>query len=93
MEGEFVLLEAEPAVQAAWIHPGGVLYGVFNTAAARGNAAVHLPDGIYTDLLSERSVKVYKGKILLPESVVILRTPQAVPERRPIYSILLDYRR
>ncbi|UCC64158.1 MAG: alpha-amylase [Anaerolineae bacterium] len=92
VEGEFVLLEAEPAVQAAWIHLGGRLYGVFNTVAAMGSAAVHLPDGIYTDLLSERSVKVHKGKMLLPESAVVLRTPQAMAEHEPVYSILLDYR-
>jgi glycosidase len=93
MEGEFVLLEADPAIQAAWVHPNMGLYGVFNTAGAGGNVAVHLPDGVYTDLLSEEPVEVSRGVILLPENAVILRTPQAVAGRGPVYSILLDYRR
>ena len=88
-----MLLEADPALQAAWVHPSMGLYGVFNTAGAEGNAAVHLPDGAYIDLLSEEPVEVSRGVMPLPGSAAIVRTPQAVPESGPIYSILLDYRR
>jgi glycosidase len=43
MAGELVLLEAEPAIQAAWMHPDGGLYGVFNVRASKGEVSVRLP--------------------------------------------------
>jgi glycosidase len=45
MEGEFALLQTDPAIQAAWIHPEGKLFGLFNTQASTGKVPVCLPDG------------------------------------------------
>lgn len=90
MEGQFVLLDAESAIQAAWIHPDERLYGVFNVGAPIGDVAVPLPDGVYSDLLSEKPVEVREGRMSLPESAVILRCQGEIDDR-PFYSVLLDY--
>ena len=92
MEGEFMLLEAEPAIQAAWQCPSGGLYGVFNVAASEGQVAVRLPDGVYSDLLSDTSVEVGAGQVPLPGSALIVRYETEV-ESRLFYSTLLDYHR
>jgi len=97
MEGEFVLLQADPAIQAAWIHPEGGLHGVFNIGASAGSMSVRLPDGVYTDLLNDTRVEVRNGQMPLPESAIVvhphLPPHQAGFESRPLYSVLLDYRR
>jgi glycosidase len=94
VQGQFVLLEAEPVLQAAWLHPEGGLYGVFNTEAHSGAIPVRLPDGVYPDVLQETSVEVRDGQITLPETMpaVILRY-QADIDARPCYTVLLDYHR
>jgi hypothetical protein len=90
MQGKFILLEADPAVQATWIHPGASLYGVFNTSGEKGQVTVQLPDGAYADLLSGTAVRVQGGKMAMPESAAILRC--AGPETvKPLYCDLLDY--
>jgi len=90
MQGKFILLEADPAVQATWIHPGASLYGVFNTSGEKGQVTVQLPDGAYADLLSGTAVRVQSGKMAMPESAAILRYPR--PETfKPLYCDLLDY--
>lgn len=91
-DGEFVLLDAEPAIQAAWVHPNEGLYGVFNVAASTGDMAVRLPDGAYTDLLNEEPVEVRRGQMPLPESAVVVRY-RDLPDCQPFYSVLLDYQR
>ncbi len=97
MEGRFVLLDADPAVQAVWMHPEGALYGIFNTGASTGRATVRLPDGIYTDLLTDMPAEVRNGQMPLPESALIMRLgAEALPDMgayRPFYSTLLNYRR
>jgi len=90
MEGRFVLLDADPAIQAAWMHPDGGLYGVFNTTMSVGDIAVRLPDGLYSDLLSDETVEVRAGQMPLPEDAVTVRC-EAKIESRPFYSVLLDY--
>jgi glycosidase len=90
MEGEFVLLEAEPAIQAAWMHPDGGLYGVFNVRASQGEVSVRLPDGVYGDTLSEGQVAVRGGKMALPTDAVIVRY-EAEIRSEPVFSMLLDY--
>ncbi len=90
LNGQFVLLGAEPAIQAAWHWPGASLYGVFNTAGAEGTAAVQLPGGTYIDLLSGDAVRVRRGRMRLPREAAILRYADDVP-LRPLYSPLLDY--
>jgi glycosidase len=90
MEGEFLLLEAEPAIQAAWQHSDGGLYGVFNVAASKGQVAVRLPDGVYVDLLSDTPVEVRAGRMPIPESALIVRYEIEL-ETQLLYSTLLDY--
>jgi hypothetical protein len=90
IEGQFILLSGEPAVQATWQHPKDSLYGVFNVSGATGNVEVELPDGDYLDLLSETKITVQNRHIPLPESAAILRSGEA-HQFKPIFSELLDY--
>jgi glycosidase len=99
MQGQFVLLEAEPVLQATWLHPEGGLYGVFNIAGTgtdvfSGSVPVRLPDGVYTDVLRDIQVEVRNGHITLSDSVpaMILRY-QADIDTHPCYTVLLDYHR
>jgi hypothetical protein len=92
MEGEFVLLQADPATQAAWIHPEGKLLGLFNTQASTGNVPVCLPDGVYADVLNEIDVEVQHGRMPIPESAAILRTTSGI-DGSLLFSTLLDYKR
>lgn len=95
-EGAFVLLDAEPAIQAAWTCDGEELYGVFNVEGSPGQVTVRLPDGVYVDLLSDRPVQVRAGQMPIPEGAMILRWTGAAHgtkyERKPVYSLLLDHR-
>jgi len=90
VEGRFMLLEAALGIQAAWQHPHASLYGVFNVSGEKRSAAVQLPDGNYTDVLSGATVKVRKGKLDLPSTAVILRYGEPL-ELKPLYCKLLDY--
>lgn len=89
-EGQFVLLAAEPALQAAWVHPTAGLYGVFNVGVASGEVAVHLADGVYPEVLGGAEVRVHGGRMALPQAAAILRCagPEAV---QPLQFDLLDY--
>jgi hypothetical protein len=97
MAGEFVLLQAEPAIQAVWAHPDGGLYGVFDVGASAGDVPARLPDGVHTDLLNDTPVEVQNGQMRLSESAVIVRLEtepgQPPAEYKPFYSTMLDYRR
>jgi glycosidase len=95
--GRFVLLGAEPAVQAAWMysdsgkHSGSGLYGVFNLdAGGAGSVPVKLPDGFYHDALNDAEVRVRSGRIGMPHSAVILRFEESGPFT-PFFSTLMDY--
>jgi cyclomaltodextrinase / maltogenic alpha-amylase / neopullulanase len=90
MEGQLVLLEGEPAVQAAWQHAEASLYGVFNVGGAAGEVKVQLLDGEYPDLLSASNITVKDGRIMLPESALILRYGPA-RQLKPMPSALLDF--
>jgi len=90
VEGQLLLLEAEPAIQAAWVHAEESLYGVFNVTAGEGQSPVQLPDGDYLDVLADQTITVSQGKTALPREAMILRFtgPAAL---KPIYSDLMDY--
>lgn len=88
--GCFVLVEAEPAIQATWYLAGHSLYGVFNVSAAKGDITVRLPDGSYTDLLSGMTIRVRGGRMPIPETAAILRYSGEM-DLEPFYSDLLDY--
>jgi hypothetical protein len=90
LEGKFVVIQADPAIQAVWEYPGKNLYGIFNTSGKTGYIMVSLPDGTYRDLLNDGQVTVRAGKILLPEAAAIVRYSDKVL-LRPAYSELLDY--
>jgi glycosidase len=91
VEGKFVVIQADPAIQAVWEYPRKNLYGIFNTSGKTGFIMVSLPDGTYRDLLSDDQVTVRGGKMLLPEVAAIIRFTDAIL-LRPAYSELLDYK-
>jgi 1,4-alpha-glucan branching enzyme len=90
IEGRFVVMQADPAIQAAWEHPVKSLYGIFNTSGKSGYIMVNLPDGTYKDILNDGQVSVRGGKMLLPESAAIIRFSDTIL-LRPAYSELIDY--
>lgn len=90
LEGGFTLLAAEPAVLAAWVHPGGSLLGVFNLNASGGEVTVPLADGEYEDQISGALVSVRGGRLQIPQTACILRCDLPAP-LRPFYAPLLDY--
>ncbi|OGO28082.1 MAG: hypothetical protein A2136_05705 [Chloroflexi bacterium RBG_16_54_11] len=90
VEGIFIVLHADPAIQAAWELPGKSLYGIFNTSGKTGYILVNLPDGTYRDILNDGQLSVRGGKTLLPEAASIVRYTESIP-LRPAYSELLDY--
>jgi hypothetical protein len=91
VEGKFVVMQADPAIQAAWDYPGKSLYGIFNTSGKTGYIMVNLPDGTYRDILNDGQVSVRGGKMLLPEAAAIVRFADPIL-LRPAYSELLDYK-
>jgi hypothetical protein len=88
--GRFVLVDAEPAIQATWYLPGHSLYGVFNTGATGGEVQVRVPDGSHTDLLSAAAIYVQGGRMPIPDTAAILRYNGEI-DLDPFYSDLLDY--
>lgn len=90
--GQFVLVSAEPAIQAAWRYDQRNLYGVFNVSALAGNVDVPLPDGVYEELLQQKMVEVRDGRMSLPESASILRYHQDL-DLKAFYSDLIDFER
>jgi glycosidase len=91
VEGKFVVIQADPAIQAVWECPGKNLYGIFNTSGKTGYIMVSLPDGTYRDLLNDDQVTVRGGKMLLPEVAAIIRYKDEIL-LRSAYSELLDYK-
>jgi hypothetical protein len=90
VEGEFIVIQADPAIQAVWARPEKNLYGIFNTSGKAGYIMVSLPDGTYRDILNDGQVTVRGGKLLLPEAAAIVRYSQPIM-LHPAYSELLDY--
>lgn len=88
--GQFVVIQADPAIQAMWEYPKKNLYGIFNTSGKSGYILVSLPDGFYHDILNDDQVVVRSGKLLLPETAAIVRFAAPISVR-PAYSELLDY--
>lgn len=91
-DGTFHLLAAAPAIEAAWLSPGGSLYGVFSVAGVEPGASVpvQLPDGDHLDLLADRLVTVRDGRMPLPADAAILRV-DAPLHVMPMPFELLDY--
>lgn len=90
VNGRFVVIQADPAIQAVWEHPEKSLYGIFNTSGKNGYIMSSLPDGTYRNILNDGQVTVRNRKILLPESCAIVRYGEKI-QLRPAYSELLDY--
>ena len=62
MEGKFVVMQADPAIQAAWEYPGQEPVRDLNTSGKTGYIMVNLPDGTYRDILNDGQVVVRGGK-------------------------------
>ena len=90
VQGKFVVVQADPAIQAVWEYAEKSLYGIFNTSGKTGYIMVSLPDGTYRDILNDGQLSVRGGKTLLPEAAAIVRFADRVV-LRPAYSELLDY--
>jgi glycosidase len=88
-EGKFHLINSSSGLQAAWIHPHGSLYGIFNTDGEEGNVEVSVEDGIYTDSITGKSISIKKGIAGLPESFTIFPFNDPV-QIKPFKSVLLD---
>lgn len=73
MEGQFIMIEHTPALQAAWQSSCGSLYGIFNVTATSEAVAVQLPDGEYADLLGDVAVAVTDGFVKAPHTAFVLR--------------------
>jgi glycosidase len=73
VEGQFEIVTAAPAISAVWQNEQDGLYGVFNVGGVEEVIATPLPDGRYTDLLSDRAIEVRDGEMMTPETAVILR--------------------
>lgn len=89
LEGRFVLLNSNSGIQAAWIHPEGSLYGIFNTGADKENIIVPLDDGVYKDLLSDRSITIKNKITSWQEDAIIFRYNKSF-DMEPINSLLLN---
>jgi Alpha amylase, catalytic domain/Bacterial Alpha amylase C-terminal domain len=90
VNGKFIVMQADPAIQAAWEYPGKSLYGIFNTSGKSGYIMVNLPDGTYRDILNDGQILVRGGKMSLPETAAIVRFTDTIL-LRPAYSELMDY--
>ncbi len=90
VQGKFVIVQADPAIQAAWEYSDKSLYGIFNTSGKAGYIMVSLPDGTYRDILNDGQITVRNNKTLLPEAAAIVRYTDPIA-LRPAYSELLDY--
>ncbi len=90
VEGKFIILRGDPAIQAVWRHHGCSLYGVFNVSGVRSNLRVSLPNGEYNDVLTGDTVVIRQGRIPAPKSAAIVRC-DSQQDWRPLYSGLLDY--
>ncbi len=90
LSGEFVILESGPLIQATWYLEGAGLYGVFNPNRETGMIPVHLPDGVYSDLLSGQDVRVVDGQVEVPDSAWICRYANPI-DLELFYSDLIDY--
>lgn len=89
VEGKFALVNSNSGIQATWIHPEGSLYGMFNTEASKGIITVPLDDGIYKDLLSNRSIIIKNRKTSWHEDAVIFRYKKSF-NVEPFNSFLLN---
>jgi len=87
--GQLTFVASEPAVQAVWYTPECTLFGLFNVNAQNGMVSVPVPNGSHMNLLDDSTVKVERGKLLLPESAVILRYA-SVEKPQGMKNLLLD---
>jgi glycosidase len=89
--GKFIILAAEPAIQAVWMHEGSNLFGVFNINDEHRQISVSIPDGVFVDFLSGKPFTVTQGTMQLPESACIFRVTGSLSDIKPVYCDLLDF--
>ncbi|MEZ4641793.1 MAG: hypothetical protein R3E31_03460 [Chloroflexota bacterium] len=67
MEGQFTLLQAQPALSAMWQAQNEGLFGAFNVAGVVDVMPTPPFDGVYVNLLDDRPVEVRAGEMAVPE--------------------------
>jgi len=82
--GELFWVQPAPAALGIWHAETGSLAGIFNVRGVSGEMPVAIPDGSYTDLLTDRAIVIDKGMLSLPEEAVIFncalpQVPQPCP--------------
>jgi glycosidase len=90
-KGQYTITHAAPVVQAVWENPGANLLGIFNLEGYSGEVEINLPDGKYIDLLSNNELDVTNGKVIAPDTAMILRVAGTLKHIRPFYSELMDF--
>lgn len=89
-QGHLIWTTAEPVVQAVWCNGDDSLYGFFNVGGVDGDVEVLLSDGTYKNLLDDSIVRVYGGRMAVPEAGCVVQSGCPQPPQA-VYAALLDY--
>jgi hypothetical protein len=89
--GTQTFLEAEPAIQAVIMDEKKCLYGIFNVRNWNQVIPTQLPDGQYTDLLSEETFLVNKGIVTLQNKSALILEVDPNIAYEPLRFPLLDF--
>jgi len=88
--GRFAILSSEAPIEAVWYYAPASLYGIFNVNRISGQIPVAIPDGNYTNLLTDTSFRVSSGTMTAPEYAAIVRYNPVSPPSPYRVEILRD---
>jgi hypothetical protein len=72
INGNHIILSAEPIIQSVWIGENIALYGFFNINNVKDPISCQLSDGIYEDLISHKKFEVVNQVLDLKESSALI---------------------
>jgi glycosidase len=82
--GELVWMQSRPAVLGIWYAPRSSLVGIFNLRQQSGELHTALPDGKYTDLLTNTKLTIQRGRLSIPPSAQVFECPlEQAPQSYP----------
>jgi hypothetical protein len=87
-QGELIWTAYEPAIIGIWHLKDSNLVGIFNINQQSGEIQTGLPDGEFTDLLSNEKITIENGKTPIPQSAVIFLCAQTI-KPRPYPSLII----